>query len=761
MTRACLFLLAGVYALQLSSFTLDSDLIGVAFVANFAVLVLGGFRGLVIFNIGIAIFSLAAYGVVNDRLAPKYAGDSMVTQVRIVDFPKVTGSAVSLLVEPLTDARVPRRVRVSWYEPTTLPRLGDTWQLELRLRRPRGNSNPGTFDYEAWLFRERVGAIGYVVNSHRNHLLSSGELSATQRLRQRFVDRVIKLIPETETAAVLAAIAVGARHLVTREQWDRYARTGTSHLMAISGLHIGLAAGGGYFLASLASGLLLRRGNHHEQATIAALIVAMLYALASGLAVPAQRASLMIALVAIVVLQRKQPKPLLILGTACVVLVLANPLATMAPGFKLSFAAVLVLIWIARRRQGRVEGQSLWRPWNAVRQLGAIQLLLLLGLLPLTVLEFSRVAFVAPPVNLVAVPLFSFVTVPFSLAGMLLDGVFQPLGDLALRVAATSLQAIESLIAMAAALPGANLMIPSLNGVAWLTIVMPLLWVILPPGWPGRRVAWVAVAVLVVYQPPGPRQDCADIDVLDVGQGLSIVVRTRRHTVIFDTGPSFRGGGSAARSVVLPYLTSRGIRRVDKLIVSHADLDHAGGVAAIVGATDVVELIVGEPLSGFESAGRICRAGEGWRYDGVEFHFIQPPSTFARSGNDASCVLMIETGGHRILFTGDIEKRVEGDLLRSGAVPVVDAVVVPHHGSRTSSTSPFVRALSPAIAIVSAGHQNRWGFPKKDIVERWQAAGAVVHATATSGAIGIRMCKGSGIEQIGRYREEQHRIWHE
>jgi competence protein ComEC len=761
MIRACLFLLAGVYALQLSSFTPDSDRIGVAFVANCAVLVAGGLRGLVIFNVGVAIFSLVAFDVVNNRLAPKYIGDSMVTQVRIVDFPKVTGAAVSIVVQPLMDARVPRRVRVSWYEPTTLPRLGDIWQLELRLRRPRGNSNPGTFDYEAWLFRERVGAIGYVVNGHRNRLLSSGDLSAIQGLRQRFVDRVTKLIPETETAAVLAAIAVGARHLVTREQWDHYARTGTSHLMAISGLHIGLAAGGGYFLASLVSGLLLRRGNHHEQATIAALIVAVLYALASGLAVPAQRASLMIALIAIAILQRKQPKPLLILGTACVVLVVVNPLATMAPGFKLSFAAVLVLIWIARWRPGRVAGQSLLRPWNAVRQLGVIQLLLLFGLLPLTVLEFSRVAFVAPPVNLVAVPLFSFVTVPFSLAGLLLDGAFQPLGDLALRVAAASLQAIESLIAMAAELPGANLIIPSLTGVAWLTIATPLLWVILPPGWPGRRVAWVAVAALVVYQPPGPGQDCVDIDVLDVGQGLSIVARTRRHTVIFDTGPSFRGGSSAAKTVVLPYLASRGIRRVDKLIVSHADLDHAGGVAAIVAATDVEELIVGEPLSGFGSAERICRAGEGWRYDGVEFHFIQPPATFVRSGNDASCVLMIETGGHRVLFTGDIEHPVEGELVRNGAVPVVDVVVVPHHGSRTSSTLPFVRALSPAIAIVSAGYQNRWGFPKQDIVERWQAAGAVVHATATSGAIGIHMCKGGRILSVRQHRLDNPRMWYD
>jgi len=761
MIRACLLLLAGVYALQLSSFAIGSGLIAVSLAASYATVVFRAWRDFIIFICGLGFFAFAASGVVNDRLAPKYSGDSMVTRVRIADFPKISGSTISIVAEPLQDARLPQRVRVSWYEPDVLPRLGDIWQFELRLRRPRGNRNPGTFDYEAWLFRERVGAIGYVVNSHRNSLLRSGELSATQRLRQHFVDRVTRLLPETDSAAVLAAITVGARQLITREQWNRYARTGTSHLMAISGLHIGLAAAGGYFLVSLLSGLLLRRGNHHELATIAALVVAMLYAVVSGLAVPAQRATLMIALIAVAILKRRSPNPVLVLATACVGLVLIDPLMTMAPGFKLSFAAVLVLIWIARRRQVGAGGRLFLRPLIAVQQLSVVQFLLLLGLLPLTALEFSRVTFVAPPVNLVAVPIFSFVTVPFALAGLLLDGVFEPLGDSALRIAAASLQAIESLVAIAAGLPGAYLAIPSLNGVAWLYLIAPLLWVVLPPGWPGRYVAWVAVAALVVYQPRGPAPNCVEIDVLDVGQGLSVVARTQRHALVFDTGPSFRGGSGTAQSVVLPYLANRGISRVDKLLISHSDLDHAGGVAAIVGGIDVAELLVGESLSGFESVEVSCRAGESWIYDGVDFRFVQPPATYARKGNDASCVLAIEAGAYRVLLTGDIERPIEGEMLRNGTASAVDAVVVPHHGSRTSSTLPFVRALSPTIAIVSAGYQNRWGFPKRDIVERWQAAGAVVYTTATSGAIGIRMCSGSGIEQIRRYREEERRIWHE
>lgn len=761
MIRACLFLLAGVYALQLSSFDFDSDLIATAMVALFVALVVGKTRLVLLLIAGVAIFTLAALEIFNSRIAPQFVGDSIVTQVRIVDFPKSNLTNVSLVAETIGNTRLPRRIRVSWYKPPVPVRFGDIWQFELRLRRPRGSINPGGFDYEAWLLRERIGAIGYVVDGRRNQLLRSGELHMTERVRLHVVNRVIRLIPETEHAAVLAAISVGARHLVTPQQWQRYARTGTSHLMAISGLHVGMAAAGGYFLAAILGGLSRWRRNQHLAATMSALFVAACYAVFSGLGIPAQRASLMIALLATAVLAGRQVRPLTIIATACVVVVLLSPLATMTPGFKLSFSAVLILIWLARRYPGRNDRRRMLRPLTAIRQLGAVQLALLLGLLPLTVLLFSRIAFAAPLVNLIAVPIFSFVTVPFTLAGLLLDGALQAAGDRALLAAAFSLKIIESLIVAVADLPWASLTTTEISHRAWLYLVMPLAWVVFPPGWPGRTVAFVAVVALVLYQPPRPPAGCADIDTLDVGQGLSIVVTTRKHVVVYDAGPAFRSGGSAAATVVLPFLANRGIDRVDKLVVSHADLDHAGGIAAIVANVEVLDMRVGEPLAGLVSSAVRCLAGERWRYDGVEFYFVHPAAPVQHDGNDASCVLMIQTGDRRALLTGDIERPVENELVRSGAVRDVDAVIVPHHGSRTSSSLPFVHALRPSVAIVSASYGNRWGFPKDDVVERWHAAGAQVLVTSTSGAIGMRLCEEGGVVSLVQHRTQQRRIWHE
>jgi competence protein ComEC len=761
MIRACLFLLAGVYALQLSSFARDSDLIAVVLIAFCVALELGKFRLLLLSVAGTVLFLLATLEVISSRIPHELVGDSVVVQVRIVEFPKRSGLNVSFVAKTADNSRLPQRVRISWHEPPVAIRLGDVWQFELRLRRPRGSSNPGAFDYEAWLLRQHVGAIGYVVSGRRNHLLRSGDLSAIERMRQRVVDRVTAIVPEIENAAVLAAISVGARHLVTAKQWDRYARTGTSHLMAISGLHVGLAAAGGYFLAAVIACVLRLRVNQHFAATAAALSVAVAYALISGLAVPAQRASLMIATVAAAVLWRRQIRPLRTIAAACVLIIVLSPLATMAPGFKLSFTAVLVLIWLARRYPGKHKGSRYLRPLSAVRQLGAVQVLLLLGLLPLSVLIFGRIVLAAPIVNLIAVPVFSFVTVPFTFAGLILDGVFQPLGDRALLIAAISLEQIEMLIAGAALVPGASHATPAITGAAWLYIALPLAWVVFPPGWPGRCIAWIAVVAVLLYTPTRPPRGCTDIDVLDVGQGLAIVVRTSRHVVVFDTGPAFRGGNSAAETIVLPYLASFGVTRIDTLVVSHADLDHAGGVTAIHARVRVLDTIVGENLTSLSEPGRPCLAGDSWRFDGISFSFVHPPVREQYEGNNASCVLMISAGDHDMLITGDIERPVEEELVRAGTLPVVDAVIVPHHGSRTSSTPSFVRALSPATAIVSTGYGNRWGFPKKEVVDRWQAVGAVVLTTATSGAIGIRLCEDGGVVSLSRHRDLRRRIWHE
>jgi len=464
-------------------------------------------------------------------------------------------------------------------------------------------------------------------------------------------------------------------------------------------------------------------------------------------------------LLGIAVLRWRQPRPLLIIAAACLVLAALSPVETMAPGFKLSFAAVLLLIWIARRHQGmRGNGWS-WRLVSSVRSLAVVQVLLLLGLLPLTVLIFSRVTFAAPLVNLIAVPLFSVVTVPFTLCGLLLDGPLRPIGDQTLLIAAQSLNVIENLIDLAVSVRGSAHPVPVVQGVAWAYLLLPLLWVVLPPAWPGRFLAWLGVLALMLYQPPRPAAGCAVVDVLDVGQGVAVVVRTREYVLLYDTGPAFRGGRSSAETVVLPYLAGLGLRRIDTLVVSHSDLDHAGGADVILSGMEVGAVLLGEYLPGMQS--NLCSAGQQWRATGVDFRIIYPTLDLRHDGNDASCVLEIETGVHRLLVTGDIEKRAEEELTRGNALPSVAAVIVPHHGSQTSSSGPFTLSLSPTWAIVSAGYDNRWGFPKQQVVDRWQKVGATVLDTASAGAITIRMCAASGMEPPVRHRLEHRRIWHE
>ena len=760
MKKACLFLLAGIYAPQLSSFVSHSDLIPLAAFGAIAGFLSGRLVTVICFVAGYALFVAAAGQVIDARIDSRYVGDSIVVHARVSDFPRKTRTTVSFVAEVAANPWVPRRIRVSWFEPEHAVRLGDVWRLELRLRRPRGGSNPGGFDYESWLLRERIAATAYVVAGRRNVLLRAGELGYVDRLRQHIVDRLEAGDLAPEQGAVIAAITVGARHLVSTAQWDRYARTGTSHLMAISGLHVGMVAAAGYGLGIVLSVLFSRRANHHRLAIGFALGCALAYALLSGMAIPARRAVLMIGLAALAGLARRPLRPLSVLAAAAAILAVWDPLATMAPGFKLSFGAVLVLVWLARRLPPRRHSIILARALHYLRQLTAMQFALLLGLMPLTALLFDRVALAAPLVNLVAVPLFSVVTVPCALAGVILDGPVQPAGDGLLRVAAASLRLVEALIGYAAEYPFGAVTVPSFSGGSLLWLVGPVAWVILPPGWPCRGFAWLAAMAMVAWTPPRPEPGCAAITVLDVGQGLATVVEAGDAVLLYDTGPSYRGGGSAAETAVLPFLASRGIRSVDQLVVSHFDLDHSGGLEAVRDALPVASVLAGERPEGLDNV-QPCRAGYGWVTGSVRFEFLHPAEGAGFSGNDASCVLQIGVGEHAVLLTGDIERLAEDALLRSGVLQPVAAVIAPHHGSATSSSPRFVQALRPRLVVIPVGFGNRWQLPDAGIVARWRAAGARVETTAKSGAIGFSVCAHDGMGPVILHRDRYRRIWHE
>jgi competence protein ComEC len=714
--------------------------------------------------LGLFLLAMASYAVIDDRLSPADVGRTIRLEARVADFPKDNGASVRFLGEPLGRDDLPGRIRLSWFDAPTRPKLGETWQFDVRLRRPRGFSNPGGFDYEGWLFQQAIGATGYVVVGSGNVRRDDKPVDRVSRLRQAMVARIGAHLPDDDASAVVMAVAVGARHTITREQWRRYAATGTSHLMAISGLHIGLAAGGVFILCWVLLSVVCHRANIRDYAAIVAASAAFAYAEISGFAVPARRALMMIIIFVLAGLLRRRTSPARVLGIVCLTILVADPLAVLGSGFKLSFAAVAVLFWHLRvTRVPSCTGNNRLATLclNGIRRLSSIQVALLFGLFPLTALLFERVTIIAPFVNLLALPIFNFLTVPACLLGLLLDGPFQPVGNLLLEIAYRSVSLVLWLVRHAAELPLANFHIIRPEGLIAVAVLFPALWSLAPPGWPGRSLAFVGVLSIILYRPPPPPHDCLDLHVLDVGQGLALVLQTNQHAAVFDAGPSFRGGTDTGRLVLIPFLRSAGIESLDLLIVSHADQDHAGGVKSLTEEMKIKRVMAGEALDDIDRQQERCRAGETWQWDGVGFSMIHPSDTGRWAGNNASCVLELRVSGYGIVLTGDIEAPVETLLVRSGAISPADIVLVPHHGSRTSSSESFVRSVRPKVAIVSAGFDNRWGFPKGDIISSWQRVGAEVMNTARSGAISYRVCRDGGVRRLGEHRRDRREYWHD
>ena len=760
----CLCILSGAYSLGLCRTLPADDLFLPVVMLAASVFRMPRYRAAAWFIVGFAAMWLAAWINIDDRLDPAIQGETIRIAARVADFPAKTGGSLRFIVEPEHRSDLPRRIRLSWYEPDAVPGLGEIWQLRVRLRRPHGYANPGGFDYEGWLFRQGIGATGYVVSHKDNQRLIDIPTDRLSRIRQNFVNRVTRLLPVDDAAAVLLAVGVGARHRISREQWDRYAVTGTSHLMAISGLHIGLAAGGVLMLAWALLAPFCRRINVRDTALVTAVLAAGIYAAVSGFAVPARRAFLMALLAAAAVLLRRKPDIATLLSIPCMALFFADPVSIHAPGFKLSFAAVAILLWSLQSHVRRFEipgGRPATYAMRNLRRLGTLQIVLLTGLFPVTVLIFGRFSVLAPLMNILVLPIFNFVTVPFCLIGMIFNGPLQLVGDQLLIVAYDSIRLVLSMVSFAADLPAMRIEIHPPAGLAVALVWLPVMHVFFPAGWPGRKIALIAIAAVLLHRPPAPPSGCLDYHILDVGQGLAVVLRTDVHTVLFDTGPSFRSGSSTADLVVIPFLKSHGISKLDILIVSHADQDHAGGVQAIAGQFAIGRTLVGETVDGVGLRQSRCSKAAAWASNGVLFQFLHAPRDTAWEGNNASCVLEVTTGRHKLLLTGDIEAPVEARLLKSSLIGRVDTVVVPHHGSRTSSSPDFVNELRPELAIVSAGFNNRWGFPKTDVVRRWEMAGARLLETAMLGAISQRICTDTGVEALRLERRDARKYWHE
>lgn len=646
------------------------------------------------------------------------------------------------------------RITVSWYDGAPSLRPCTRWHLLLRLKRPRGLLDPGSADSERSALEHGIVATGYVRDDEGNALLA-GPRWCVDGVRDAVARGIAARVRDPHDAALLQAFSVGDTRGLTQRDWAVARANGVSHLIAISGFHVGVAAVFGVWLAMLVHALWPRCGlwlPRPQSQAATALLAAGIYSALAGFGLPTVRTLLMIAVVALARCSRRGSSGAQSLALAMIAILLVDPLAVLAAGFWLSFVGVAFLMLCL---QARGRGLRAF-----VHELSAGQLVMTVALLPLTLWFFGQASLVGAVSNLIAVPLVSFVIVPCALLGMLLLGLCPPLATPVLWLAAKLVHAQWWLLQHMASWPGAHWYLPALQLHALLLALLGALWLFLPRGVPLR---WLGLLLfLPLLWPPRPQlhDGAFQVWVLDVGQGLSVLLRTRDHALVYDAGAWYPSGFDLGDAVVLPAIHALGISHLDLLMISHGDNDHAGGAVAVARAFPQAPRYAGEPAR-MRVPMRQCVAGKTWQWDGVHFRVLNPAPGGGDRGNDSSCVLLVEGRGGRLLFTGDISSRTEPAVaaaLGRGPPPVL---LVPHHGSSSSSSAPFIAAVKPPLALISAGWHNRFGHPRADVLARYAEAGVPVFNTAVEGAIAVDFPADARPRREPGWRRQQARYWRE
>lgn len=649
------------------------------------------------------------------------------------------------------DWDLPVRVRLDWYDPAPVLVPGERWRITARLRRPKGLSNPGGFDYEAWLLLRGLRATGYVRRAPADASLGGPRGAPVNRLRAELAARIDRALGAHPHRGVVKGLVVGLTGEVSDRHWEVFRATGTTHLMAISGSHVVLVAAVAYAAVRwlwAAAGHAALWLAAPRVAAVCALLAAAGYAALAGFSVPTQRAVVMAGVVLLARTWWGRLSAAHALALALLGVLLTDPLSPLAPGFWLSFLAVGVLLLISAERTGRAGP---WRRW------GRPHLLVAVGLLPITLAVFGENPWLGPVANAVAVPWVGLAVVPGALLGSAVVLAWPAAGAALLELSALAMDGLWSLLTALASLAWTyrGPVHPSVAALA--AAGVGVLVALLPRGVPGRWVGLVGLLPLLSPHLPRPVTGEVWLTLLDVGQGLAAVVQTAGHVLVYDAGPRYGPGRDAGSTVVVPFLRRQGLGQVDVLMLSHPDSDHVGGAASVLRGVHVLDLR-GSPAPGRE-ADRGCAAGEVWTWDGIRFRVLHPLAGSGHAGNDASCVLRVETAGGALLLPGDVEARAEAELVVAGADLRAEVLVAPHHGSRGASSPAFVAAVAPRHALFATGYRNRFGFPAPQVLARYRAAGAEVHDTARTGAIQVRL-DGEGGIAIQHYRAEHRRFWH-
>ncbi|MGZ8136515.1 MAG: DNA internalization-related competence protein ComEC/Rec2 [Methylococcaceae bacterium] len=645
---------------------------------------------------------------------------------------------------------IPRKLRLSWYYPDQPIKAGQHWSFTIKLKRPHGNLNPGGFDYERWLLTEGIGATGYVRPFPKPALLGRDSAWSNMAVwRQTITDRLSATLPDSKSIALIKALTIGDGGGISQYQWDVFRKTGTTHLVVISGSHIGLVAGMVYFLMLK---LWARTGflawSPQKVAAINALLAGIFYAGLAGFSVPTQRSAVMLTIVMLAIVQQRNLHPVNTLAIALFAVLTIDPLAVLSAGFWLSFLAVAIIVYAVSGRLGQLNYLSATLKLNWVTSL---------GLSPLLLFFFQQVSLISPLANLCAVPVISLLVVPLSLIAILVMFLSPALASPLFLAIDQALQGLWWLLVRMTELPLATITHkqPSL----WaLGFAMPGIALLLAPrGIPGRWLGLTMFLPLVFTESAKPETGGINMTLLDVGQGLSVVLQTANHWLVYDAGAKFSPESDMGQSVLLPFLRMQGANKIDALIISHGDNDHIGGAESLLHgiATKAVLTSVPVQLSAYSPV--MCAAGQSWEWDKVKFTILSPKQKF-ESENDNSCVLKVDSIHGSVLLTGDIEANAEAWLVKTYPDLEATVLIAPHHGSKTSSTATFLQAVRPEYILIPAGYHNQFGHPHPTVLARYQNAQTKWLNSAENGAITIHISKQSFT--IKTQRDMESHYWH-
>lgn len=754
MTVSSLFFLLGVVAVQqLPALPQPFILVLLAVLA----LLLGRARQWppAFFAAGLLWAALYAGWRLADRLPAAWSQQDIEVSGYIAGLPQIRDKHADFdFTVTAPDHDFPEKIRLSWTQPPTALAGGQGWRLTVRLKAPHGRMNPGGFDYETWLFANHIGATGYVRNRPAPAAIAQPPTPARlfAAWRQAVADRLDRALPAGQQTGMIKALTVGSQTAIGQAQWQVFNTTGTTHLVVISGSHIGLIAGLVFLLARHGwARLAILEVAPQTVAAGAAWLAALFYAGLAGYSTPTLRAVIMLSVALAAIAWQRHTAPLQVLLLALLAVLIYDPLAVLALGFWLSFAAVGLLLYVSAGRLSPGGGWLL---------AGRAQWTTSIGLAPLLIVFFQQVSLISPLANWLAAPIIEIVIVPLLLLAIPLLFLLPVFAKALLYPADLALHAVWKLLEWLAGLPLVQISCLPPPWYAVAAAVPGVLLLLAPRGFPGRYLSIFLLLPLLSVQVTRPAPGSVWLTLLDVGQGLAAVIRTSEHTLLFDAGGKFGATTDMGEDVVLPFLRSQGIVRLDTLLISHDDNDHSGGAGAVLAGLPVAAVIGSTAKWAQRERGQYCRAGQAWQWDGVEFKLLSPPEPGFAGDNNNACVLWVGNGRHSFLLPADIERQTEAWLVTEQSTALRSNVLVaPHHGSRTSSSPAFLQAVSPELIAIPVGYRNRFHFPHREVLDRYRQLGIPWLSSGDSGAIDIRAEAGNADLQVTHERERHRRYW--